>query len=115
QATIEKVIAVVADHIQQPDEAPGPAAPFIVVDHVGGACGVAQLGEQALQFGFAGEQAGSGRLTQLGALAVDPAGPADVPLGIAGGATEVDQNQLGGIQATGQIGGFYHQAQVAEG
>src|SRR5690606_41197363 len=36
QAAVEEVAAAVADHVEQPDEAAGPAAPFIVVDHVNG-------------------------------------------------------------------------------
>lgn len=115
QAAIDIVVMRVADHIQQPDEAPGPAAAFVVIDHVDRVGAMAQFTEQRLEVSLGRQQTGGRWLAQLGALGVDEAGTWDVALGIAGGAGEVHQNQLGGIQACGQIGGLYDQWQAGKG
>jgi hypothetical protein len=50
----------VADHVEQPDETPGPAAAFVVVDHIDGIVAVAELAEQFLQVAQCRQQAGAG-------------------------------------------------------
>ena len=49
-----------ADDIEQPDEAPGPAATFVVIYHVDGIVTVAQFAEQLFQVAQSRQQAGAG-------------------------------------------------------
>ncbi len=49
QAAVEVVVAAMANDIQQPDETPGPAATFIVVDHVDRVRVMPQFAEQRLE------------------------------------------------------------------
>ncbi|WHH53175.1 hypothetical protein QFA96_03290 [Pseudomonas sp. Ap32] len=55
---IEVVVALVADDIEQPDEAPGPAATFIVVHHIHGVGAMAEFAEQLLELAQGRQQAG---------------------------------------------------------
>ncbi|MNJ55610.1 hypothetical protein D3C77_511140 [compost metagenome] len=103
-----------ADHVEQPDEAPGPAAAFVVVDHVNRIGVVAQFAEQALQLLARRRQARRGRLCPLGALGIDEACARQVAFGIARGTGQVDQDQLRGIQAFLQVGGLDDQRQGGE-
>ncbi|MNS74314.1 hypothetical protein D3C72_1077870 [compost metagenome] len=52
RTTVEVVVTGVTDDIQQPDETPGPAAAFVVIDHVDRIGVVAKLGKQLFQIGF---------------------------------------------------------------
>jgi hypothetical protein len=93
QAAVEVVVFRVADHVEQPDKTPGPAAAFVVIDHVdrigcgpvrrtvfpGRPCSAAGPGLAAGRVGCAW-----GRQTRAG----------DMPFGVAGGAGQVHQNQV---------------------
>jgi hypothetical protein len=50
----------VTDHVEQPDETPGPTAALVVVDHVDRILAMPQLTEQRFQIGFGRQQAGAG-------------------------------------------------------
>jgi hypothetical protein len=109
------VPAAVADQVEQPAEASGPGAALVVVEHVDGVGAVAQLAEQRLEVAPGRQQAGRRWLAELGAFGIDEARAGDVPLGIAGGVAQVDQNQLRRAQAAGQRAGLDHQWQVGKG
>ncbi len=50
-AAVEIVVTAMTDDVQQPDETPGPAAAFVIVDNVDRIGVVAQLAEQLLKVG----------------------------------------------------------------
>ena len=103
-----------ADHIQQPDEAPGPAAALVVVDHIDRVGAMSQCAEQLLQLRDVGKQAGRWRLAELGLLGVDEASTRQMAFGIASSTGQIDQNQFRRIEASGQIGRLDHQRQVGK-
>lgn len=67
------MIALVPDHIQQPDETSGPAATFVVIHHVDRLGVVPEFTEQRLQGRLGWQQSWGRRLAELGALGVDEA------------------------------------------
>ncbi|MNP16613.1 hypothetical protein D3C76_1090180 [compost metagenome] len=103
-----------ANDIQQPDEAPGPAAALVVVHHVNGVIAVAEFAEQFFQVGTCRQQAGGRRLAKLSALGVDEAGAGNVPAAITVGTGQIDQDQLWRIQARQQVSRFDHQRQAGK-
>ncbi len=115
QPAVEIVVVPVADHVEQPDEASGPAAAFVVVHHVHRIGAMAQRAEHPFQLRLFGQQAWCGRSAQLGLFGIDEAGARQVAFGIAGSTGQIDQDQLGRIEAGGQIGGLDHQWQIGKG
>ncbi|MOA30963.1 hypothetical protein D3C78_1520890 [compost metagenome] len=105
----------VADQVEQPAEAPGPRAAFVVIQYVDGVRAMAQLTEQRLHRAPLRQQAGRRRLAELGAFAVDVPGTGDVAFGVAGCAGQVDQDQFRCAQAAGQLGRLDQQRQVGKG
>ena len=73
QATVQVGIVFVADGVQRPDHTSGPAAAFVVVDHIDGVRVVPQFGKQLFQLAPLRQQARCRRQAQLGALGVDEA------------------------------------------
>ncbi|MNZ97024.1 hypothetical protein D3C78_1162460 [compost metagenome] len=114
QTTVEVVVVRVADHVQQPDKPPGPAAAFIVIDHVDRIRVVPELAEQGFQVGFGRQQARRRRLAELGTLGVDEACAGDMAGAVAGGAGQVHQNQFAGVEARQQLARLDHQRQARE-
>lgn len=76
---------------------------------------MAQRAEHPFQLRLFGQQAWCGRSAQLGLFGIDEAGARQVAFGIAGSTGQVDQDQLGRIEAGGQIGGLDHQWQIGKG
>ncbi|MNP23940.1 hypothetical protein D3C76_1166700 [compost metagenome] len=76
---------------------------------------MAEFAEQRLEVGLGRHQAGRRRLAELGAFRVDKAGARDMACGVAGGAGEIDQDQLIGAEQGRQVGRFDDQRQVGEG
>ena len=115
QTTIEEVVTRVADHVEQPDEATGPGAALVVVDHINGIRVMTDVGEQRLELRSLGQQARSRWLAELRALGIHPTRPWNMACGITRGAAEIKQDQVGCIQAVGQFSRLDHQRQVVEG
>ncbi|MNM70887.1 hypothetical protein D3C81_825320 [compost metagenome] len=111
-ATVEVVVTAMTDDIQQPDEAPGPAAAFVVIDHVDRIGVMAELGKQFFQVGLGRQQARRWRLAQLRALRVDEACTGNMPAGVAVNAGQVDQDQLWRIQPGLQVSRLDYQGQA---
>ncbi len=105
---------LVADHIEQPDEAPGPAAAFVVVDDVGGIGAMAQFTEEFFQLGFRRRQARCWWLAELRALGIDETSPWNMAAAVAIDAGQIDQNQLWRVEAGLQVSRFDHQWQAGK-
>ncbi|MCY1183782.1 hypothetical protein D9M73_244300 [compost metagenome] len=52
QTAVQVVIALMPDHIEDPDKTPGPAAPFVVINHVDSVGVVPQFTEQLFKVGL---------------------------------------------------------------
>ncbi|MCY1409951.1 hypothetical protein D9M71_253110 [compost metagenome] len=114
QAAVDIVVLAVADDIQQPDEASGPTAAFVVIHHVDRIGVVPQLTKQRFECCLRGHQPRGGGLAELRTLWIDKARAGNVPFGVAGGTGQVHQNQFAGVEAREQVARLDHQRQARE-
>ena len=105
QPAVEIVVVPVADHVEQPDEASGPAAAFVVVHHVHRIGAMAQRAEHPFQLRLFGQQARCGRSAQLGLFGIDEAGARQVAFGIAGSTGQIDQISSGASRRVARSAG----------
>ncbi|MNH34100.1 hypothetical protein D3C79_946720 [compost metagenome] len=108
------MVLVVANDIQKPDKAPGPATTFVVVDDINGIGVVPQLTEQCFERRLRRHEPWRGCLAELCAFGVDEARTGNMPFGVADVAGQVHQDQLAGFEAREQVARLDHQRQARE-
>ena len=112
-AAVQVAVALVADGVQGPQQAPGPAAALVVVGHHPGIRGQAQFGEQRGQCLVVGQQARCrlGARQQTLVVQVDGAGHMGLVVHLI--LAQIDDQQVRRGQMVGQIGGFDEKRQFS--